>query len=68
MAPDTRTLDGILAVVREYPSMTARQISDVTPLEPGQVMRILRELERRNLVRPWKRPGTRAQLWNAVDA
>lgn len=73
MATDA-DLDSVLVVVRDHRSGTAKGISylarnaDGSPMDPGKVTRLLRELERRGLVRPWKRPGTRALLWSPVDA
>jgi hypothetical protein len=66
-------LRAALAVVREHPSSTARNLSArirgagghaVTPERAGG---LLRELEKRGLVRRWKRPGTRAYLWEVTD-
>jgi hypothetical protein len=66
-------LRAALAVVREYPSSTARNLSarirgtDGHAVTPERANGLLRELEKRGQVRRWKRPGTRAWLWQAAD-
>jgi hypothetical protein len=63
-------LDRALAAVREHPSRTARKLADVIltyrdePVTEGRARMLLRELERRGQVAKWKRPGTRAWLWD----
>lgn len=63
-------LDRALAAVRAHPSRTARRLSGVIrtsrdePVTEGRARMLLHELERRGLVQKWKRPGTRAWLWD----
>lgn len=67
-----RQLDEALRMVRLHPSRTARRLSGVIftsraePVTEGRARMLLRELEKRGLVSRWKRPGTRAWLWDPV--
>jgi len=72
--PRERQMRATLAAVVEHPSSTARNLSarirgtDGHAVTPERASGLLRELEKRGQVRRWKRPGTRAWLWQATDA
>lgn len=69
-AANETQLDRALAAVQAHPSRTARRLSDRIltsggePVTEGRARMLLKELERRGLVHRWKRPGTRAWLWD----
>lgn len=63
-------LRAAMDAVRAHPSNTGRNLSDHIrtgdghAVTPGRALALLRELEHRGHVRRWKRPGTRAWLWD----
>jgi len=53
----------LLRAVREHPSSTAAQLADRAGIPRASVHGLLVKLEKRGTIYRWKRPGTRAWLW-----